>query len=586
MSSYGRTGNGSSTSAPRARPAASELKKKQKEQFTMPMERRRHNILLLLLDDLRDATHLHKMASFHAISQRGVTFTNAHAAGTSCGPSRAALLTGRWPSLKSVCTNKQARTLTAERQRHMTLPGLLKFHGYHVAGAGKVFHQSSCSFGTMGDDTWDEYFHSLPELRPDGARAQYVCSGASERDEVTTGEAPMPEPKLRFCECANHGRLDLAAMLHPLPRPFAGLVWNGSVAVPDARIIAWAISFLRSRATPWAADEQRPFFLAVGLHGAHAPYVVEDRAVAEAAATLFADGRSPLNMTGAEVELAGLPREGRAIAAGRDLASRSPDDDLSAYEQQRRDWRSSANRRRIEQSMIGYAARLAETDRRIGAILDALGDSSGYIARSTVVLLTADHGVHLGEKAVAVGSKWTLWEPTSHVPLLLLAPGAPAGRTVHTAVSLVDVLPTLAEAAAITISKTEALPGRSLLALLDDDAASAARHRSVLVTHCPARTLLGYAVRDARFRYISYASRTNSSPAGRAWTSLDEAAAAGNELYDTLTDPHEQLNLLQAQREWNETERGGVRRRWSGMERALQRLLAQQRLLPSGMRTV
>ena len=74
-SSYGRTGNGSSSSAPRARPAASELKKKQKEQFTMPMERRRHNILLLLLDDLRDATHLHKMASFHAISQRGVTFT-------------------------------------------------------------------------------------------------------------------------------------------------------------------------------------------------------------------------------------------------------------------------------------------------------------------------------------------------------------------------------------------------------------------------------------------------------------------------------------------------------------------------------
>ena len=96
----------------------------------------------------------------------------------------------------------------------------------------------------------------------------------------------------------------------------------------------------------------------------------------------------------------------------------------------------------------------------------------------------------------------------------------------------------------------------------------------VLVTsHCPGRALLGYAVRGFRYAYISYASRTTGAPAGNAWPSLEAAAAAGNELYDAHADPHERLNLLQAQRGWNASAREQVRSHWATMERALQRLL-------------
>ena len=222
----------------------------------------------------------------------------------------------------------------------------------------------------------------------------------------------------------------------------------------------------------------------------------------------------------------------------------------------------------------------------MGSILAALDDAGGGIAHSTFVLLTADHGVHLGEKAVAVGSKWTLWEQTSRVPLMIFDPRRPArsrGSTVGAAVSLVDILPTLAEVGGVALPSASSRPlaGASLLAHLADGggggaAVAALRHRVVLVTsHCPGRTLLGYAVRGARWRYISYASRTTGGPAGKPWPSLEAAADAGNELYDALADPHERVNLLQAQRGWNASAREQVRWHWAAMERALQRLLSK-----------
>ena len=536
---------------------------------------------MLILDDVRAPPLLPMKSSFESLAQHGTAFTNAHAAGTSCGPSRVSLLTGRWPSIDhrngtGVCTNKQARTFT-QRQQHVTLPALLKAQGYHVAGAGKVFHQDSCEFGTRSDGTFDEYFHSLPEHRPDGSTAAYVCSGVTERDDVAQG--PMPEPDKRFCECANHGRLDLASTLRAKDPPFAGLVWNASAVMPlpDARVASWATAFLARAASRHSADP-KPFFLAVGLHAAHAPYVVADHAAVAAAEALFAGGSWPLNMSEAESDLAALPLEGRAIAAGRHAAIRTPAEDVATYEEQRKEWLSEQNQRRTRQAITGYAARLAETDARVGSILDALR-SAPTLARSTIVMLTADHGTHLGEKAVAVGSKWTLWERTSRVPFYLHIPpsllrslprGTPGGSTVSSAVSLVDVVPTLAEACGVEHSALQRLPGRSLLPLLGEHpaAVASARDRSVLVTHCPSRTVLGYAVRDARWRYVSYASKAKGSPAGHGWTSAEEAAGAGAELYDLMVDPAERFNLLRDARA-----RPDVRQQWATMERSLQRLL-------------
>ena len=575
-------------------------------------------MLLLLVDDVQDGPAVTAMMpSVEAFAARSTSFTNAHASGTSCGPSRASLLTGRWPTSNrelanaingtNICTNKQARGFTTDRRKHATLPALLKSSGYHVGGAGKIFHQDACEFGTNSDDAFDEYFHSLPEMRADGSTAKYVCSGVTERDETNAhdaGDQLMPEPNQRYCECANHGRLDLANMVAAARSPFPDLVWNASstAPLPDSRITSWVLQFLARRAAQmqWrqtaapssmaasSTTHHQPFFLGVGLHGGHAPYVVEHQSRVDAAA--HAERSLAFNTSEAVRDLEVLSREAKSIAAGRDAALRKSEEDVAERVRQIVVLRSEATQRRVTTERISYLARLAETDHHISLILGAVAQNPA-LERSTMTLLTADHGVHLGEKGVAVGAKWTLWERTSRVPFIISIPSGllaalPAGtrrnHAVTVAVSLVDVVPTLLESSGASAAGDSPLAGISLLPMLSEQRLAArASGRSVLVTHCPGRRLLGYAVRNERWRYVSYSSRTKGTRAGHGWKTAEEAAGAGAELFDLLSDPYEQNNLLKRREATARIDRAASLQ-WEAMEKSLQVLLAGGQQLARG----
>jgi len=58
-------------------------------------------------------------------------------------------------------------------------------------------------------------------------------------------------------------------------------------------------------------------------------------------------------------------------------------------------------------------------------VLDAL-DESPY-ADSTIIILYADHGYHLGEKQR--WSKFSLWERTTRVPFIVSMPGGAKGKS-------------------------------------------------------------------------------------------------------------------------------------------------------------
>ncbi len=71
------------------------------------------------------------------LANQGIRFTNAHAAGAWCVPSRYGLLTGRYPGrLESLNTKKQS--LIEDGQE--TLASMLKRSGYRTACVGK-WHQ-------------------------------------------------------------------------------------------------------------------------------------------------------------------------------------------------------------------------------------------------------------------------------------------------------------------------------------------------------------------------------------------------------------------------------------------------------------
>ncbi len=118
----------------------------------------------------------------------------------------------------------------------------------------------------------------------------------------------------------------------------------------------------------------------------------------------------------------------------------------------------------VQAARRAYYAEITYLDDLVGRVLAAL--HAARLDRDTIVLLIADHGEMLGERGLWY--KMNFHEPAARVPLIVAAPGLfPAGR-VGAAVSLADLLPTLAEIAGDGRAPDYASPidGRSLLAHL------------------------------------------------------------------------------------------------------------------------
>lgn len=116
---------------------------------------------------------------------------------------------------------------------------------------------------------------------------------------------------------------------------------------------------------------------------------------------------------------------------------------------------STAERALVRDS---YDRCIAYLDRQLGRLFDALAQRK--LLDDTIVIVTADHGEHLGEQRL-YGHGCSLYRPELHVPLLVLAPGiAPQGKVVAEPVSLRDLPATVVDL--IGLSAGAPFPGRSL----------------------------------------------------------------------------------------------------------------------------
>ncbi len=107
-----------------------------------------------------------------------------------------------------------------------------------------------------------------------------------------------------------------------------------------------------------------------------------------------------------------------------------------------------------------YLREIESVDRRLGQILAAL-ELSGRAA-DTIVVVTSDHGEAFGEHGRFLHGD-SLYNELVRVPLVIAGPGVAPGRRVATAVSHVDLMPTLGELLAMPAADTQ---GRSLLPAL------------------------------------------------------------------------------------------------------------------------
>lgn len=165
-----------------------------------------------------------------------------------------------------------------------------------------------------------------------------------------------------------------------------------------------------------------------------------------------------------------------------------------------------------KRAVQAYLSCVTFMDAQVGRVLNAL-EKSAY-AKNTIVVLISDHGFHLGEKQR--WAKQSLWETSTHVPMIFSVPGGLRGKRCSRPVELIQVFPTLVELC--EIKKREGLEGVSIKVLLDDP--SAAWSRPALTTY----KRNNHAVRSERWRYIRYSD-------------------GSEELYDHSKDPNEWTNL-------------------------------------------
>jgi arylsulfatase A-like enzyme/Flp pilus assembly protein TadD len=177
-----------------------------------------------------------------------------------------------------------------------------------------------------------------------------------------------------------------------------------------------------------------------------------------------------------------------------------------------------------------YDGEIAYADSAVGQFLSQLRVRGLY--EGAVIAVMADHGEALGDHGETTHGIF-LYDETIHVPLLFKLPGErSAGKRIDSRVELVDVLPTLLQAA--TIAVPQDVQGQSLLAMMKPPAGKAGTNQEP----ANASDRPAYAESDYPHRTFGW-SPLRSLRTGKYLF----VEAPHPELYDQSADPKAEHNL-------------------------------------------
>ena len=428
----------------------------------------RPNVIMIATDDLNTwvgplgSSIEAKTPNLDRLARMGVTFTNAHTAGIYCAPSRSAIFTGRYASTTG-CYNTELYFFDHPDYRPLQLT--FQEGGYRTFGTGKLFHHSAGHVDLRG---WDQFFVRNARQKTQGWPM-----------DSWKYDAPLPDPYPHSPYNQRNEKWKGKPFMEVGPVPN-----DTEERMADTQRANWACQVLKQR-------HDRPFFLALGFYAPHFPNYAPQKYF-----DLY-----PLNTI-------------ERPAWKEDDLDDIPEIVRKKHESRKRNIHHALLELGIvETTLQGYLACISYADAMVGRVLDAL-EASPY-RHNTIVLFWSDHGYTHGQKGH--WGKHSLWEPTSHVPLMWAGPGVARDQRTDVTVSLVDIYPTLVERCGLQTDT--GLEGSSLAATLRQP--DKAEDRSVLLPYDEPDS---YAVINRDWRYIHYRD-------------------SSEELYDLSDDPHEWTNL-------------------------------------------
>ncbi len=437
---------------------------------------KKRDVVFIVLDDLNDWVGVlgghpqSKTPNIDALAARGALFSNAHCNAPTCNPSRRSFLSGLYPKSNGKYFNGGAKL---EKQRppffgdqpmqgatsksappagYPLLHQHFKKEGYRVVSGGKMAHGPIASL--VGEESLDAFAN-----RKDAAFKGVAAGYVSDRRNV-------------------------------LNQPGASNQKDSQTS--DYKIAHWAID-------QWNTVTDKPLLMTVGIFKPHTP------------------------LTAPKAYFEKFPLESIQLPKMPDFDDSSDLPEYAKWVARYTNFDLTFDPRSIHEEILhrggdewkymvqSYLACINYADAQVGHLLEALKKNPR--GRETMIVLTGDHGWHLGEKGH--WCKSALWRDATRVPYIVVAPGIARPGTVSSQpISLVDTYPTLCDFAGIP--KPEHLDGESLIPLLQDPKAT---RKAAFISYGPENT----AMQTERHRYIRYED-------------------GSEELYDHQNDPHEWTN--------------------------------------------
>jgi arylsulfatase A-like enzyme len=180
------------------------------------------------------------------------------------------------------------------------------------------------------------------------------------------------------------------------------------------------------------------------------------------------------------------------------------------------------------QHLGGYYGMVKRLDEALGRVMDTV--ASLGLEKDTIILFTSDHACHF--KTRNSEYKRSCHESSIRVPTAVCGPGFNSGGQIRELVSLVDLPPTLLDAAGISVP--EHMQGNSFMPLICRDNSSWPEEVFVQISEAQ----VGRAVRTQRWKYSVKAPDQGGTKAGGASSYTEEF------LYDLQVDPYELTNLI------------------------------------------
>ena len=200
-----------------------------------------------------------------------------------------------------------------------------------------------------------------------------------------------------------------------------------------------------------------------------------------------------------------------------------------------------------------YDAEIFYVDVKVGDLLDFLGQRG--LMDNTLTVITSDHGESLGEHQYYFDHGRFSYQTCLQVPLIFHQPGVLEPRVDTSPVELLQLGPTLLEAAGIELEGGQWMQGQSLWPRLQGTAAETTHRYAFSEAGYAVKPLWQRAVTDGRFKLI-YAQDWGE----QRWIAGKRRPFA---LFDLEIDPVETANLIGQDHEAERRLQTALHRLWS-----------------------